>query len=195
MGAAPFMLESAEEAMLLRAAASSLATDRDAACSRLFEAYRARVLVLCFHIIRNQADAEDALQDTFASVFRALEGFRGEARLSTWIYRIALREALRHKARQSRRLEDPVDIDTIAAGDPADPAMAREQREHLSVALGRLSADHRTVLALFAVDGLSHREIAEVLGVPVGTIWSRIHLARKRLVAELDAHANRPSGN
>ena len=63
----------------------------------------------------------------------------------------------------------------------------RERSRQLARALARLSADHRTVLALFSLDGLSHREIAETLGIPEGTVWSRLHLARKKLAAELKA--------
>jgi RNA polymerase sigma-70 factor (ECF subfamily) len=67
-----------------------------------------------------------------------------------------------------------------------DPALRRERGSQVAAALARLSAEHRTVIALFSLDGLSHREIAETLGIPEGTVWSRLHLARKKLAAELD---------
>jgi RNA polymerase sigma-70 factor, ECF subfamily len=174
-----------DEASLLRRARATSAEERGAAQHRVFELFRERVFALCLHILGNRADAQDAVQDTFVSVFGALERFRGESRLSTWIYRITLREALRHKSR--RRQSESID-DAMPAPDGGDPAIRREQREQrerLSRALDRLSAEHRTVLSLFAIDGLSHREIADVLGVPEGTIWSRLHGARKRLAAEL----------
>lgn len=63
--------------------------------------------------------------------------------------------------------------------------LARDRARRLLVAMGRLSAEHRVVLSLFAVEGLSHREIAAVLGVPEGTVWSRLAGARKRLASEL----------
>jgi RNA polymerase sigma-70 factor (ECF subfamily) len=174
-------LDTDEEA-LLRATRSSSTAERSAAQRRVFELFRERVLALCVHILGSRDDALDALQDTFVSVFRGLDAFRAEAKLSTWIYQIALREALRHKAR--RRPSEPLD-DALVAPDGGDPALRREQRERLARALDRLSAEHRTVLSLFALDGLSHREVADVLGVPEGTIWSRLHAARKRLAAEL----------
>lgn len=62
----------------------------------------------------------------------------------------------------------------------------RQEAERLHRAMQTLSADHRAVLSLFALDGLSHARIAEVLGIPEGTVWSRLHLARKRLRAALD---------
>ncbi|HTR53608.1 MAG TPA: RNA polymerase sigma factor [Kofleriaceae bacterium] len=172
----------ADDEALLSATRSKSTAERAAAQRRVFELFRERVLALCIHILGVRDDAHDAVQDTFISVFRGLDGFRGEARLSTWIYQIALREALRHKAR--RRTSEPLD-DAMVAPDQGDPALRREQRERLARALDRLSAEHRTVLSLFALEGLSHREIADVLGVPEGTIWSRVHAARKRLAIEL----------
>lgn len=177
-------LEVAEERALLAAAVSSIARERAAAQTRIFELFREPLFRLCLHLCGNRATAEDALQETFVSVFRALSGFRADARLSTWMYRIAVREALRHRAREaSRRVEEMTEEPAAPFG--GDPAIRREESEALRRALGKLSADHRAVLSLFAVDGLSHREIGEILGVPEGTIWSRLHAARKRLAAEL----------
>lgn len=153
----------------------------------LFRAERERVFRLCLHVTGRRADAEDALQEAFLAAHRTRGAFRGEASPSTWLYRIALRTALRVKAR--RRLTEPagpVDPELPGADGPAEVA-AREEGRRLLAALGRLSADHRAVLSLAALEGLSHREMAEVLGVPEGTVWSRLHLARKRLAAELDA--------
>jgi len=177
-------LDMAEERALLAAACSSSASERAAAQKRLFELFREPLLGLCLHMCGNRATAEDALQETFISVFRALSGFRADARLSTWLYRIAAREALRQRARETARRTDPIDQEP-AAPFAGDPAVRREESDRLARALDRLSADHRMVLSLFAVDGLSHREIADILGVPEGTVWSRLHAARKRLAAEL----------
>lgn len=177
-------LDAAEERALIAAAGSSSAPERAAAQRRLFELFREPLLGLCVHLCGNRATAEDALQEAFISVFRALAGFRADARLSTWLYRIAAREALRHRARETARRADPIDEEP-AAPFAGDPALRREESELLGRALDQLSADHRMVLSLFAVDGLSHREIADILGVPEGTVWSRLHGARKRLAAEL----------
>ena len=142
-----------------------------------------RVLSLCLHLTGSPGDAEDAAQEVFLAVFRDLPKFRGESRLSTWIYRIAVRTAFRVKAKRPRTV--PLDLES--ATETPDPALQRERSRHLARALANLSAEHRTVLALFALDGLSHREIAETLGIPEGTVWSRLHLARKKLAAELKA--------
>ncbi|HTE55610.1 MAG TPA: RNA polymerase sigma factor [Kofleriaceae bacterium] len=184
-GRAP-RLEVAEERVLLAAVVSSVARERAAAHTRIFEVFREPLFRLCLHLCGNRATAEDALQETFVSVFRALPGFRADARLSTWMYRIAVREALRHRAREVSRRVEGMDEEPAAPLE-GNPAIRREESDALRRALGQLSADHRAVLSLFAVDGLSHREIGEILGVPEGTIWSRLHAARKRLAASLDA--------
>ncbi len=185
-------LTSEAEADLLERFGGVSSQERDAAFEDLFERFRRPLLSLCFHLTRDSAEAEDAVQETFLAVFRALPVFRGEARLSTWIYRIATRTALRVRARRppTERLEplEPVVGESRsdrAAGSPEE-AMA------LRSALSRLPADQRLVLALFSIEGLSHGEIAEVLGIPQGTVWSRLHGARKRLAAEISAPT--PSG-
>lgn len=148
----------------------------------VFAQTNGRVLGLCLHLTGNRADAEDAAQETYLSVTKALKRFRGEAHVSTWVYRIAIRAALRVKSRRPRT--EPLDVEpTVEA---RDPALDHERARQIRRALSRLSFEHRTVLALFSLDGLSHREIAKTLGIPEGTVWSRIHLARKKLAAELN---------
>jgi len=154
----------------------------------LYTTLRQRVHALCFGITRDAADAEDAVQETFVCVQRGLSGFRGEARLSTWVYRIAVTTSLSIRARSTRHAGLAVDealVDPCAA--PDDVVDARRRHAQLERAMGRLSAEHRTVLTLFALEGLSHREIAEVLDLKEGTVWSRLHLARKRLAQLLEA--------
>lgn len=178
-----------ESALLVRVRGGS-AGEREAAFTEVFEAFRSRVLSLCLHLTGSPADAEDAAQEVFLAVFRELPGFRGECRVSTWIYRITVRTAIRVKTRTPRTA--PLDLDP--AVEPPDPALGRERRRLVARALSRLSADHRAVLGLFSLEGLSHREIAETLGIPEGTVWSRLHLARKKLASELKAlgHEIRP---
>lgn len=148
----------------------------------LYAELRAPIFALCLHLTQNRADAEDAVQDTFLAVYRGLSSFRKEAELKTWVYRIALNAALSRRARARRHSGEEV---SLSAEDPAPgvetSVAARLEAQRLLRAMDRLSADHRAVLSLFAVEGLSHREIAEVLGVKEGTVWSRLHLARKRL--------------
>jgi RNA polymerase sigma-70 factor (ECF subfamily) len=129
-----------------------------------------------------RADAEDATQEVFLAVHAALPRFRGEPRLSTWVYRIALRAALRVRA--GRRDGEPFDAGIPAGGGEGEVAW-RDEARRVAAALGRLPAEHRLVLSLFGVEALTHGEAAEVLGVPEGTAWSRLHAARRALAAAL----------
>lgn len=109
-------------------------------------------------------------------VYRGLEHFRGDSRVSTWAYRIAVRSATRVRARQKKH---------APFKDAPSAAPSEVPERDLRRALGTLPIIHATVLALFALDGPSHTEIAEVLNVPEGTIWSRLHAARKKLAEAL----------
>jgi RNA polymerase sigma-70 factor (ECF subfamily) len=157
-------------------------TTRAAAFDELFAALREQVFAVCLHVTGNAADADDALQETFLAVHAGLPRFRGEARLSTWVHRIAIRSAIRVRSR--RRPADDVHAVDPPAREP-DPVLTGELGARLAAAMERLSADHRVVISLFAVEELPHAQIAEILGIPEGTVWSRLHAARKRLAAEL----------
>lgn len=172
------------EARILADARGSSA-HRSAAGAAIFHAFREPVLALCLHLTGRSADAEDVVQEVFLSVHRALPLFRGESRLSTWIYRIAIRAALEHRAK--RRQSEPIEplANDLAGPSEEDGHVLRDQTRRLLAAMDRLSAEHRTVLSLFAVEGLSHKEIAEILGVVEGTVWSRLNAARKQLRAEM----------
>ncbi len=185
-----------EEAALLLQARSSVPAERERAFNQLFERTRASVYALCFNVVGTRSEAEDAVQESFFGIHEALPHFRAEARLSTWMYRIALRCAWRVKARrpqQTERLEAGLEVPSNDF--PPDAlAESRQRARQLQLALRPLSEEHRAVLALFAVEGLSHGEIAAVLGIPEGTVWSRLHQARKRLAAELSRFEGGPSG-
>ena len=132
---------------------------------------RRHVHSLCVNVLGNNADAQDAFQETFMAVAQALPSFRGDANIKTWIHRIAIRTALKLRAR--RRTHDEID-DRVATPDYV-------QTDSMTRALDALSFEHRVVLALFAVAGLTHAEIAETLGIPEGTVWSRLHHAKQKL--------------
>ncbi len=177
MAGFPVIDEALEQAIVAGARGSRAA--REEAFARLFEVLRAPVYSLCLGLTGRAVDAEDSTQEVFLSVHRALPAFRGEARLSTWVYRIALRAALQVRARQART--PPAPLESADDGTEAS-LLARDEARRTLAAMQALPAEHRAVLSLFAVQGLSHREVADVLGVPEGTIWSRLHTARKRLI-------------
>lgn len=165
-----------------------VSSDPRTAGDRLVSELGKPVYKLCLHLTGNAADAEDAMQDALLAACRALPQFRGEAKLSTWVYRIALRAALEVKSRRTRRSESSDDLlrNEIASDVAADERVdVRQRAKKLMTAMDQLNAEQRAVISLFAVDGMTHPEIAAVLGVPEGTVWSRLHLARKKLAAAL----------
>jgi RNA polymerase sigma-70 factor, ECF subfamily len=122
--------------------------------------------------------AKDVAQDVFIVVMKGLGAFRGESALRTWLYRITLRIAGRHAAKRRKQASPDFDFDALPGAETADSAVSLTE---LVKALGALSLESRAVLSLVAIEGLSHQAAADVLGVPVGTVWSRLHAARRQL--------------
>ena len=153
-----------------------------------------RTFRLVCAITHNETDTRDICQDVWLTVWKQLGTFRGDARFTTWLHTIATRRALDH-LRKRRRWFDrflPFDTgDSSTASDP-EPSTTDDASQQLEVsenvarvraALARLPPKHRAVLALRELEGLSYEEIAQSVGIPVGTVMSRLHQAR-RLLAE-----------
>jgi RNA polymerase sigma-70 factor (ECF subfamily) len=179
------MLDPERERMLVAMARDGDQPAREAAFQEIFTALRRPVFALCRNLTGNATEAEDVLQEVFLAVYRALPRFRGDSQLSTWIHRIAIRTALRSSARGRRRATIPLETEPVAPV-KGDPLVAAELIASFRAALAGLPFRERVVLSLFSVEGLSHAEIAEILGIPVGTVWSRLHKARKRLLRALE---------
>ena len=156
----------------------------------LYERYRDRVYNIIFYSIGDEMRAEDLLQIVFVKIYRGLPGFRFEASLSTWIYRITLNEC--HN-QQRRRGAPHVPFEALLgseeefdAGAAADRQHAEsERREIIHRAVMELSPKLRAVVALKYVDGLSYEEMALVLGCSQGTVASRLNRALATLEARL----------
>lgn len=149
----------------------------------LLDAYERRVYNLALRLLGNPADAEDAAQETFIQVHRSLRSFRAEARLDTWIYRIAVNVCLQRRRKLSFPTSELPDAEHLSAPD-ADPFYAAAHSElgaKVSAALDRLPAEQRDVALLHSMEGLSYAEVAQVLGCPVGTVKSRLSAAFGRL--------------
>jgi len=127
-------------------------------------------------------EREDAAQDILIAVFRSLRHFRGEAQLSTWIYRIAARHAIRLGRRRRVRETMRVMMLKERPQPDMDPAEKSTQLATLDRLLAKLAPKKRTVLVLFEVEGLSAKEISDVVGCPENTVWSRLHHARAEMV-------------
>jgi RNA polymerase sigma-70 factor (ECF subfamily) len=139
-------------------------------------------------------EREDACQDVFVAVYRSLDRFRGAARLSTWIYRIAARGAGRamRKRRMHGLLATLLLREPTPAPDP-DPSERSARLQVLDELLERLSPKKRLVLVLFEIEELPVEEIAKVAGCPENTVWSRLHHARTELLSMARKSAARVS--
>ena len=156
---------------------------RDVVFNAAYDTFRNQLMELCWRITGNSADAEDAFHDTMMNVYRGLSEFRGQSKFSTWIYRVAVRSSLRVRARRKNaHIELPPDICSTDSNPALDD---KEELAKILSAIQTLPEESRTVLHLFALKQLGHAEIADVLGIPVGTVWSRLHRARQRLRQKL----------
>jgi RNA polymerase sigma-70 factor, ECF subfamily len=166
------------------------------AAERLLETFGDRVYRLALRITGNAHDAEEVVQDTFWSVVRKIDTFRGESLLGSWIYRITANTAYQ-KLRRTAHRRDELSLDqvlpTIDDGhhhlDPSgdwsaqidDPAIQSELRDVLASAIDELPATHRAVLVLHDVEGLSMTEVADALGISLANAKVHAHRARLRL--------------
>ena len=168
------------------------------AFEELFRRHRERVYRVAFRYTRNRDDALDLLQEVFVKSYRALESFDGRASFATWITRIAMNAGVdRIRRAKAEPLEYRDELQSPAAEEsplrgatasPADDALRHELREQIGEAVARLSEKHRSVFLLHAVDGLSYREIADTLGIAIGTVMSRLHYARRSLRGSLEGY-------
>lgn len=182
------MIDAATETRLLAALRSGDGAAHDAAIGELHACTARPLFQLCLRIACNAADADDAVQEAFVDVLRGIRSFRGESRLTTWLFRIAIRAATRVRNRRALRSHTAVDAGQLPGGDdPVASAVDRENAARLLAAIDELPAAQRAVVGIAAIEGIAHAEIAAVLGIPVGTVGSRLHEARDRLRAVLAA--------
>jgi RNA polymerase sigma-70 factor, ECF subfamily len=152
-----------------------------AALHAFYERYRRRVFSLIARIVGAQ-DAEELTQEVFLRAFKALPKFRGDAQLSTWMYRLAVNAALSYATRgQARQRRDLGEEALLALPAEDAPATDPKLRARLERALNALPAGYRAVLVLHDVEGLQHEEIAAILGCRVGTSKSQLHKARAKM--------------
>ncbi len=159
------------------------------AFEELVIAYQHRVFGVALRMLRNRGEAEEIAQEVFLRVHRTVEDFRGEAKLSTWLYAITSRLCLNRLASGERRVsrEGEESLERLRAD--ADPA-AHVERVELEAALQRaiteLPEERRIMVVLRDFEGLSYEEIATALDLPLGTVRSRLHRARTDLKEKLE---------
>jgi RNA polymerase sigma-70 factor (ECF subfamily) len=165
-----------------------------AAFGLLVRRYQDRLFNTVVRILGNADDAADIVQESFLHAFVKLEAFKGNARFFTWLYRIAVNASISMKRKQKTLLSSdshealPALMESIDRSEASRPESAldrRERIERLEFALNRLTPDHRAVIVLKEIEELSYESIAEILGVPVGTVRSRLHRARLELRDQL----------
>jgi RNA polymerase sigma-70 factor (ECF subfamily) len=155
------------------------------ALEALVERHAAGVRRLAGYLLSDQQDAEDAAQEALAKLCTRIDQFRGESRFSTWLYSLVANTCRDMGERQRRRRHQPLEQGdhaeaTLDAG-PDDVALQREQRRVLAVRMADLSDDQRRVMVMKDVLSLSYEEIAQVLGMPVGTVKCHAHRGRARM--------------
>jgi RNA polymerase sigma-70 factor (ECF subfamily) len=155
----------------------------------LFRRHYDRVNATVYRIVGSTRDCDDLVQETFIAVFRGLAKFRGEAKLSTWIDRIAIRVVFQHvRAQRSRPMVSLEVVGEIALDDGPIEArtQARDGLRRLYAALGELGPDARVAFSLYAIDGRTIPEVAAVMGTTVVTAKLRIWRARNKLYRALE---------
>ena len=160
---------------LLRAVAGG---DRDA-LARLYAAARAGVYALALSYLRSSADAEDVTQDAFVRVWENAPSYRPQGHAMAWILTITRNLALMRLRQRGRTAE--LSEEEWAALPNASPALTSEDRQVLYAALNALRGEERQIVLLHAVSGLKHREIADLLELPLATVLSKYHRALKKL--------------
>ena len=163
----------------------------------LVERYYRKIYNLALRLVRNPEDAEDVLQETFVSAYKALPNFKGQSAFGTWIYRIATNFGLmklRGKKPVFVSLDEPRENDmpnielTDFSANPLEEVLDTELREKMEQAVSALPDDMRTVFLLRDVEGMSNAEVAEILDLSVPAVKSRLHRTRLQLREQLSRY-------
>jgi RNA polymerase sigma-70 factor (ECF subfamily) len=179
--------------------------ERDpSAFDEIVRRYGDKVFSLTYRMLGNRQEAEDVAQEVFITVFKTVDGFRGEAKFSTWLLRIAVNQSKNRIKYLARRPTDGGEIDEAPnAGAPSatpgpvahaqiegpDKLLEAVETERLmQAAIDALDEEHRELVILRDVEEMSYQEIGEITGLPEGTIKSRLHRARMAIKEHLDKH-------
>ncbi len=154
----------------------------------LVERFTPMVFRFCMRMTRDEQDARDATQDTFFKVLRKLDRYNDEYRFETWLFSIARNTCIDVHRRRKRRSESP-ERDVAAQGpSPLDLAVKRHDADRVHVALATLPDIYREIITLYHLEGMLYREIADLTGLPMGTVMNRLFRARRKLKDALEAN-------
>ncbi len=164
---------------------------------QLVLAYQERIFVVVRSMVRNQEDARDIAQDVFIKAYASLGSFRGQSSFYTWLYRIAVNMAIDFRRKMDRKPSSAYDDQREADGaegafvpdarqfSPERALKDKELGRHIMEAVDQLPEEQRTAIILRELEGLSYKEIAEVMGCSQGTVMSRLFYGRKKLQERL----------
>ena len=170
-------------------------TDNPDAFGEIVKRWERKIFALCFGMLAREDEAKDAAQETFIAAYRNLKNFRGEAKVSSWLHRIAVNQCLTIKRRQKSRSESFLDDENNAAErvfvapSRLMPSKTIEQNERLTLvrqAVNSLPADLRQVIVMKEFEEMTFQEISDVLVVPLSTVKSRVYTALKQLRLKLE---------
>ncbi|HEY2435099.1 MAG TPA: RNA polymerase sigma factor [Vicinamibacterales bacterium] len=173
---------------------------------RLMRQHNQRLFRVARSILRDDADAEDALQDAYVQAYRKLGDFRGDAELSTWLTRIVINQALMRVRSRSRdrnvisfsqadAASPEIDVPDVQTESPSDAALRGEVRKVLEQRIDELPENFRTVFVMREVEEMTARETAAALGIPEATVRTRLFRARALLREALDRDVDSARGN
>ena len=163
----------------------------------LVERYQGRIYSVVYGMVRNREDARELSQEAFVKAYRNLERFRFSASFYTWLCRIAMNVSIDHLRKQKLRKSTDYDDGVVTKdaggvislahhrGDPSRSMERKQLRERIAAALDTLPDDQRQAVILREIDGMAYREISEIMGIPEGTVMSRLYYARKKLQSVL----------
>jgi RNA polymerase sigma-70 factor (ECF subfamily) len=173
----------------------------EAAFDQIVRLYADRIYNYVRRMVGNPQDAEDITQEVFIRAYQGLSQFDGRASFSTWLFRIATNLCIDHKRRQSRRVqtvpyhhdesdEEEGDWEFPDTNQPSalDHLLNQELQAVVERAIERLNPKFKTVLLLYDVEGLSYEQIAETLGIPMGTVKSRLFAAREQIRKQVEVY-------
>ena len=158
------------------------------ALDELYRRHREAAYGIAYRLVGSREDALEVVQEAFIHVMRGIQTFRGQSSFRTWLYRIVTHAALDYRRWRALRVVDSLDSDTSTepvaqASDrsPQEAAADRDLGAAIDKALSNISEKNRAALILFAIEGMPYKEVADVLGISIGTVMSRIFNARQRL--------------
>lgn len=172
---------------------AAVAEGDEGALRALIGRYQDRIYAFCLRMVGEPTEAEDLAQDVFVTLYRHASGFRGDSRVSTWLYRIAKNQALNRlkyldrRGRGARTSLQSLNEDLVDPGrGPELTHAGRQLMRKVQEALDGLEPDFRAVVVLRDLEGLAYDEISEITGLPRGTVKSRIHRGRSALASRLE---------